>query len=441
LLLGLGVAGLFAIGDSKVKDRLGAGWQQLGDALGNDALGDEAAAAAPGGRPRWQEGRIAIYRDTGRMIRAESWTGVGPGQFVWIFPQYRESLKVSSETPCLHPDSDWLMMVAENGWPAVACLAAGTLVVLASAFAAARRGHGHGRALRMGCLVAGSLLVLHGLFDVPGHRVGLAWTAALLVAISLRPRGETSGPPPAGPAWRLAGLALLAGGSGLLHAEWIGRPVLPSAVVAGEMRAMKALHEADQAAARTALDAGQVYRPPPQADPLQAALGHVGRALALQPLDPHPHFVRGALALHFDGMEPMAAESFAIQRRLFPQQVEIMLAQAAAWSARDPEQARALWSEALRRARADEERFYWSQFNVAKTHARILQAAAGDERLSGIARDLPRDDPAPLGMSIEAKATAASAWNAKAPAYPRSPRPPRCEIRAEAVYDFPTGYR
>ena len=36
---------------------------------------------------------------------------------------------------------------------------------------------------------------------------------------------------------------------------------------------------------------------------------------------------------------------------------------------------------------------------------------------------------------------AASAWNARSPAYPRSPEPPRCEIRAEAVYDFPTGYR
>jgi hypothetical protein len=207
------------------------------------------------------------------------------------------------------------------------------------------------------------------------------------------------------------------------------------------MRAMAELHQADLAAARAAGEAGQAYHPSPETDPLLAALAHVERALALAPLDPHPHFVRGALALHFDGMEAMAAESFAIQRRLFPQQVEIVLAQAAAWSARDPEKARALWSEALRRARADEDRFYWSQFNVAKTHARILQAAAGDPRLTGIARDLALDDPALPGMRVQAKDPAASAWNARSPAYPRSSQPPRCEIRAQAVYDFPTGYR
>ncbi len=399
LLLGFGVAGLFAIADSKVKNRLSAGLTEIGDALGSGS-GAPAEVADAAASP-WQEGRIAIYRDTWRMIRGESWTGVGPGQFARVFPQYRESLKVSSETPCLHPDSDWLMMVAENGWPAAACLAAGTLAVLGSAFAAARGVHGHGRALRMGCLVGGSMLVLHGVFDVPGHRVGLAWSAALLVAISLRPRGETSGPAAAGPAWRIAGLALLAGGGWLLHAEWTGRPALPSVVAAREMQAMEELQQADQAAARAAREAGQAYQPPPALDPLQSALAHVERALALAPLDPHPHFVRGALALHYDGMEPMADESFAIQRHLFPQQIDPVLAQARAWRGRDPAKVRALWSEALQRARADEQRFYWSQFSTAKTYARILGDAAGDERLVGIAQDLARGDPALHAMWVQ----------------------------------------
>jgi O-antigen ligase len=388
-LLLLVPAGLLLVMESRVRDRLTAGFDEIRNAAAESAV----SSAAP---VTWADkGRIAIYRDTWRMIRGEPWTGVGPGQFERIFPQYRDRIRLSGETPCLHPDSDWLMMLAETGWPAVACLAAGLAAVLLRGFIDA--GGRHRRGLRMACLVAASLLCLHGIFDVPGHRVGLAWSAALLAAISLRPR-----PPdpvrPGGAGWRAGGLILFAGGLWLMLAQWTGRPALPSAVAAGEMRAMKAIHELDRAAVGLAVMTGTAHPPSPPPDPLKIAMAHVDRAISIHPLDPHPHFVRGVLALHFDGGAEMAEASFALQRRLSPQSVSVVVEQARAWTRRDPARVHGLWTEALERAAEDEARFVWSQFGVAKTYQRILGDAAGNEALAAIALDLAGRDFELIGM-------------------------------------------
>jgi hypothetical protein len=292
------------------------------------------------------------------------------------------------------------MMLAENGWPAAACLAAGVAAVIFSGLASARSSHRRG--LRMGCLVAGALLCLHGLFDVPGHRVGLALAAVLLVAISLRPAeaGASAGGPLSlrfgGPGWRLSGMILFAAGLWGLLAQWTGRPALPSAVAGHEMRETERLHRADRAAAETA-GAGGIAEAP-GTDPLARALDHVDRAIAIHPLDPHPHFVRGALALHFVGGEEAADRSFAIQRRLSPLQVSIVLDQARAWSRRDPARAGELWNEAFERATADQQRFYWTQFSVAKSYLRILPEIARSEALAAIALDLAGRDFELLGL-------------------------------------------
>jgi O-antigen ligase len=399
LLLLFVLAGMFGVMESRVKDRLAAGFDEIRTAAETGTAATDPAAATG----TWADkGRVAIYRDTWRMIRGEPWTGVGPGQFVWVFPQYRDKIRLSGETPCLHPDSDWLMMLAENGWPAAACLAAGVAAVIVSGLASARSSHRRG--LRMSCLVAGALLCLHGVFDVPGHRVGLAWSAILLVAISLRPQesGAPADPPVPhrfrGPGWRLSGMILFAAGLWLVLAQWTGRPALPSAVAGHQLREVERLHRADRAAAENARAAGMPPPSRPDADPLARALDHVDRAIAIHPLDPHPHFVRGALALHFVGGEEAADRSFAIQRRLSPLQVSIVLDQARAWSRRDPAKAGELWNEAFERATADQQRFYWTQFSVAKSYLRILPEIARSEALAAIALDLAGRDFELLGL-------------------------------------------
>ena len=396
ILLGLG--GLFLIVDSKVKTRLDQTVEQFEvapPAAGKPKIAfDEGPAVQPDPN---MDGRIAIYHDTWSMIRHENWSGVGPGQFAQVFPQYRALTNASNDARCVHPESDWLMMLAETGWPAVLCLVLAVTMVWFTALNQAWRGRA--RLLRMGGLVAALLLCLHGVFDVPGHRIGLAWAAALLVAMSLRPLPARGSDLAVGPSracrlvWRCLGLGLMLAGGGLLVAQWTDSPVLPSVQGLRHMQAAKALYDADQAAYDRATAAGRDYQPPPGQDPLEAALAHVDQALRIAPLDPHGHYIRGALALHFDDKPGVASQAFAIQRRLAPGKVNIPLEQARAWMTQDPQQTVALWQEALQRAAAEQTRFPKSPAGVPNTYQKMLQTAGKDETLVNAALELAGLDP------------------------------------------------
>ncbi|MEI7902111.1 MAG: O-antigen ligase family protein, partial [bacterium] len=393
----IGFFGIFLIADSKVKSRLAETVERIETpptASGEPGIsfGEGAAKQAA---PSMDE-RIAIFHDSWQMIRSEPWSGVGPGQFAQVFPQYPEVTHVRNDSKCLHPESDWLLMLAETGWPATLCLAAGVMAVCGTALNQAR--HGRARFLRMGCLVAALLLALHGVFDVPGHRSGLVWAAMLLVAMSLRPPADQGHQPAPGPsrgartAWRCLGGVLVLAGGGLLHAQWTDTPRLPSVQARRHMEQAKALYDADQAAYDRATAEGRDYQPPAAQDPLEAAMMHVGQAIRITPLDPHLHYIRGALALHFNDKPGVAAQAFAIQRRLQPTRVSLPLLQAQAWMIQDPQQTAALWAEALRRAAADQARFPQSPVGIASTYRKVLQAAGKDQPLTSAALALAGQD-------------------------------------------------
>jgi len=394
ILLIIAVAGTFLIVDSTAKKRLTTSVEKL--SVPAPVTGDKPenpfAEGASTGPAISADGRIAIFHDTLEMIRHESWTGVGPGQFAQVFPQYRERIDASNDAKCLHPESDWLMMVAEIGWPSTLCLAAGVIVVFVTSVRLARRGRS--RFLRMGCVVAALLLCLHGIFDVPGHRVGLAWAAALLLALSLRSETTSDSDFAAGPSrlsrhcWRGLGLVLAVVGILLVHAQWSQRSVLPSEQVRQCMIEAKKLYDQDQAAYDRAKADGRDYQPAPSEDPLEIALLRLGQAVNVTPLDPYPHFVRGSLALHYDDKQAIAEKSFAIQRRLDPTRVNLPMEQARAWNVQDPRQVTSLWKEALRRAATEDSRHPNSSFGVANTYQRVLETASKDDSLTTAALEL-----------------------------------------------------
>lgn len=412
MLLLIGLGGIFLIVDSKVKTRLDATVNHL----------DPPTAATPGTtkisfddgssvQPDMNmDGRIAIYHDTWSMIRHEPWCGVGPGQFAQVFPQYRNVINAPNDCRCIHPESDWLWLLAETGWPATLCLAALAGVAVWTALRQVRSGRM--RFLRTGSLVAALLLCLHGLFDVPGHRVGLIWAAALLAAMSLRvpeERNPAASPPPSRASrlvWRcLGGLLVLAGG-GLLVAQWTASPVLPSVRSLRWMEETKALYDVDQAAYERARAEGRDYQPPAGQDPLESAMDRVRRALRISPLDPYRHFILGALALHFDDQHDVATRAFAIQRRLDPTRINCVLTQAQAWMVQDPQQTKELWSEALRRAAAEDARFPNNQAdNLTMTFRQALWDAGHNEALATAILELADGKPALL-----------AAWAAVSPA-------------------------
>ena len=399
ILIVIAASGTFLIVDSTAKKRLTTTVEQLASPVPVPSTTPEnpfAAAAIP--RPELPaDGRIAIFQDTLEMIRHESWTGVGPGQFAQVFPQYRDKTNASNDAKCLHPESDWLMMLAEIGWPATLCLAAGVIAFFLAAIRQARRGSA--RFLRTGCIVAALLLCLHGIFDVPGHRVGLAWAAVLLLASSLRAQDAgswTMASRRSGYCWRGLGLLLTAAGMFLIYAQWALRCVLPSEQVRKSMMEAQTLYKQDQAAYDRAKAEGGNYQPSPAEDPLETALLRVKNALETTPLDPYLHHVLGSLALHYDDKHAIAEKAFAIQRRLEPSRVNLPLEQARAWHLQDPDQVISLWQEALLRASREQSRFPKSSVGIANTYQRALDAASKDDYLASAALDLAAGDAALL---------------------------------------------
>jgi O-antigen ligase len=398
LLILIAAGGTFLIVDSKSKERLTATVEQIAPAAVQSGPTHEnpfsKGEVVQQDRPL--DGRLPIFIATWDMIRHEPWTGVGPGQFAQVFPQYRRGIHISNDSKCLHPESDWLMLASENGLLATLCVVVGVTVVFFSAVRQTRRGRS--RFLRMGCIIAALLLCLHGIFDVPGHRIGLAWAAMLLLAMSLRPHVSGVSESVHSPsrfskvAWRALGGVLALAGLFLIQAQWVQRSVLPSAQVRQHLTAAQSFYQMDQVAYGKAKAEGSDYDPSPSEDPLERALLEIQQALEVTPLDPYLHYLRGAFGLHYDTKRPMVEQAFAIQRRMDPSRVNLALEQANSWATQDPSQVLLLWREALRRASIGESVIQNMASNRATTYQKAVRSAGNDEVLGAAALALADGD-------------------------------------------------
>jgi hypothetical protein len=348
VLIGLTVVGLFFIVDTGVKGRLTKTVEQANSVLGTPDASPTAEKPALAAT-RDLDFRIPTMLDTFCLMRDFTWTGVGFGQYQFIFPQYRKLTVVANDADSYHPESDWLWLATEAGVPATLALAA--LVILA--FWKARGGirGGRDRALRSACLVAALLVPVHGMFDVPGHRITLAWSAALLfgLALDLPPFDPQRAAPRAWP-FRLAALAILAVATLLVGAQWWGwpQPALTSTTVA--LTEAQRLYREDQSLQKAALAKGQTYQPNAAADLLEQALTIIQQAQNCAPLDRDLLRYQGFLALHFDDKFTLTDRAYSIERALDPTWVGCPLRQAQAWAGIDPQRCATLWTEALRRA-------------------------------------------------------------------------------------------
>lgn len=320
------------------------------------------------------DSRVAIHRDTAAMISDAPLGGWGAGQFTFVFPHYQEQTAGLSESVCLHPESDWLWMAAECGIPATLALAGLTLGLMILALRNIRRGPS--RALRAGLLAAAVILCLHGLLDVPGHKFSLLWSAAGLLALANGARLPARFPRVSSAAWRLGGLAVAALGACIVHGSATGKPLLATA------RAEQLFTQAGEIYLeehRKALDEEAPTMPPGE-DPLEHGIEILKLATGLTPLDQRIAGLKGMLALHFDDMDELARDSFAIQRALEPKRINLPLAQADAWSRIDPRETGELWVEAMRRAKRMEESAPGGGWE-ARVHERITQRARGSQEL------------------------------------------------------------
>ena len=385
-LIGLTVVGLFFIAESHVKNRLSLSVEKTGLWI------DSPNALIPGvAKPALEstqdlDFRIPIALDTFGLIRDFPWTGIGAGEYGAVFPQYRNRSSVANDADSLHPESDWLWMAAELGIPATLALAA--LVVLAFGKSGQAIRNGRERALRSACWVAALLVPIHGFFDVPGHRITLAWSAAFLFALSLHaPSTDAPRVPPKTWPFRLVALALLFASAFLIRAQWGGGPQPALTAAETALNEAKQLYQKDSSLQKTAASKGETYQPDPAADPLEQALRVLDQAQSKAPLQRPLYRYEGFLALHFDDKNEPAQQAFAIERTLDPTWVKAPLEQAKACLPADAEQAAILWGVALQRAQRLDQLHPGQSSSVKQTRAAISGQVRGNPALERLWRE------------------------------------------------------
>ncbi|MDA7643273.1 O-antigen ligase family protein [Akkermansiaceae bacterium] len=128
--------------------------------------------------------RVLIAEDTFKLIGSFPLTGVGSGQFRWVFPQYRNQTVPHHTRLAVHPESSWYWLAGEWGLPAALCLLVLVILIYVGGYRNIRKRGNRDRALRFGCLVASAMVPLHSLFDVPAHRPSLLLASLVLFVIS-----------------------------------------------------------------------------------------------------------------------------------------------------------------------------------------------------------------------------------------------------------------
>ena len=275
------------------------------------------------------DGRVPIFQDTLRLLRDYPFTGIGLGNFRYVFPMYRAHS--AWEAPVRHPESDWLMLAAEAGIPAVLATLTGIGLLIHQVWPL--RNHPYWP-LRWAILCAVFSAGLHGLVDVPAHRIPLGWWLLVLAGLGFQADPRESRPPSRiqHAAFILAGLSAIALSVFLFRAQWFGGPVAPPL----------AAYEAQVEIIGLRYDGKK-----------EEALDAARAAISKFPLADFLYFQRGLTLLRL-GRDGEADDAFREQRLIDPISTDLAVDQGSLWLESDPERTGALWIDALqRRARID----------------------------------------------------------------------------------------
>ncbi len=346
--------------------------------------------------------RSRIFHDAFRLIRDSPWCGIGFGNFESIFAIFRDGSL--SDPRVLHPESDWLWLWTELGWPGVVLTILGIALLVSRVFPL-REGTNQG--YRLAALIAALLFAIHGIIDVSGHQVGTAFVAVFLLGLSQRqPLSlKTSQWMPI--LFRFVGLVLLVAGLSLVVAAR-GEKLLPGSVGVSSAKQLSAVADTEGNFSET--------------------VALTTRALRWAPLDWQLYSARAIAEVELK-QTTNAVDDFRRARFLEPIAYEVALAEGNAWLPSRPVLAVTAWREALRRAGALRPEVYASMLSDASLRSpevsSILEAIGLSEhdlalpylsRISGAPfnralAQLLRDDPNLQSFSETEKLVLFAFWS------------------------------
>ncbi len=267
--------------------------------------------------------RWRIFHDAFRLIRNSPWCGIGFGNLESIFAIFCDDSLGGPRA--LHPESDWLWLWAELGWPALVLTIVGITMFVSRVFPL-RVGTNQG--YRLATLIAALLFVIHGLVDVSGHQVGTAFAAIFLLGLSLYRPLSLKRSQWMSILFRFVGLVLLAAGLSLVVAASSAK-LLPGSVGVSSAKQLSTL-----------ADRNGNYN---------ETIALTTRALGWAPLDWQLYLARAIAEVELN-QATNAVDDFRRARFLEPIAYEVPLSEGNAWLRYRPVLAVAAWREALRRA-------------------------------------------------------------------------------------------
>ncbi len=324
--------------------------------------------------------RGPIQSDALRFSLQNPWLGAGLGNFEPLF-SFSRVASINGDR-AIHPESDWLWVASEMGWPAVALMVAGLVWWLRRALPLENK---TGESMRRGLVVAVLAFAVHGLVDVSGHRPGSLWVALLLAGMALPARDDQSRPSSVAPlVFRGLGLALL-----IIAAWWggslLGWNIPPTTATLDRMKQELAQGLPAPAATKVATD-----------------------ALRIAPLDWTLYLQRGRAETADRAGFEAARRDFAVADALNPYWINLPIDEGEAWlDADEPGLGLDAWTDGLRRAGPLAHEMYHDMVGLAPPHSILREGLAqlafsdADELLAILPSATPEEAEALIGNLLQ----------------------------------------
>lgn len=346
--------------------------------------------------------RALIFQDAFQLIRASPWCGIGLGNFDEIFAVFRNASL--NDARALHPESDWLWLWAELGWPAIVLAIAGLGMFVRRIFPLQE---GTNQRFRLAALIAAVLFALHGLADVSAHRVGTSFAGLFLLGLALKRPVPLRSSAALVVIFRCVGVVLFIAGAAWVFAARFDT-ALPGAVGAE--------NELRQA---TVANRGLNFN---------EAIERTTRALEWAPLRWQLYFSRALGKVGAKRPPADALNDFRRARFLEPNAYQVPFQEGLAWLTNEPSLALTAWREALRRAGPQRTEVYGRMLALAAQHnprvhqsleefgmahndlAIIFLQQAGGARFMSALHRLLEHDPRLETLTAEEKVLLFKAW-------------------------------